>query len=191
VLTTTGCASAPPERADDACLIFEEKSDWYEAARATERKWRVPAQVQLAIIRQESGFRHDAKPPRERILGIPMWWRQSSAFGYAQVKDSTWDWYREKTGNAWASRDDFTDASDFVGWYADVSQRTLGVSKWDAYNQYLAYHEGHGGWRRKTYQKKAWLMRVARKVDANARRYGAQLRECRERLDEASSWWPF
>jgi hypothetical protein len=186
-----GCATSPPAHVDDACGIFDEKPDWYQAARDTEDKWGLPIQVQLAIVRQESGFNHDARPPRERFLGMTMWWRKSSAYGFAQVKDETWDWYREKTGNGWADRDDFADASDFMGWYADVSRRTLGISKWDAYNQYLAYHEGHGGWRRESYRRKAWLMRVARKVDRYARTYGAQLKGCRERLDDASGWWPF
>jgi hypothetical protein len=187
----TACATNPPANPDDACLIFEEKADWYEAAKETETHWGVPIQVQLAIIRQESSFRHDAKPPRARFLGIPLWWRSSSAYGYAQVKDATWDWYRDKTGNGWASRDDFADASDFIGWYTDLSRRTLGISKWDAYNQYLAYHEGHGGWKRKSYEKKPWLIQVARRVDTDARNYGAQLRGCREGLDAGPGWWPF
>jgi hypothetical protein len=174
-----GCATAPPQRPQDACAIFDEKPSWYKAARKAEAKWGTPVQVQLAIIRAESGFRHDAKPPRERLLGVPLW-RASSAYGYPQAKDETWDWYRAKTGNRGASRKDFADAVDFVGWYTDVSQRTLGISKWDAYSQYLAYHEGHGGYKRGTYKDKAWLMGVARKVDSYARTYGTQLASCRK-----------
>jgi hypothetical protein len=192
LLAATGCATTPPKQVDNACVIFEEKPDWYEATRDTEKRWGVPIQVQLAIIRQESTFKHDAKPPRETFLGIPLWWRKSSAYGYAQVKDKTWDWYRDKTGNSWADRDDFEDATDFIGWYSEVSRKQLGISKWDGYNQYLAYHEGHGGWKRKTYKKKAWLMKVARLVDRNTRAYGTQLKGCRVRLDSGSSWWwPF
>jgi len=181
VLGLSGCATAPPQRPQDACAIFSEKPKWYKAARKAEAKWGTPVQVQLAIIRAESGFRHDARPPRERLLGVPLW-RASSAYGYPQAKDGTWDWYREKTGNRGARRTNFADAVDFVGWYTDVSQRTLGISKWDAYNQYLAYHEGHGGYKRGTYKGKAWLMGVARKVDSYARTYGAQLASCRRTL---------
>jgi len=78
---------------------------------------------------------------------------------------------------------------DFIGWYGSVSHRTLGISKWDAYNQYLAYHEGHGGFKRKTYKKKAWLMKVARKVDNRAKSYHTQLSKCEDSLDKG--WWPF
>ena len=184
-----GCASSPPKRIDDACVIFKEREAWYEAARDAKKRWGTPIQVQLAIIRQESAFRHDAKPPRDSFLGIPMWWRVSDAYGYAQAKDATWDWYVDKTGNWFADRDDFEDATDFVGWYTDLSQRTLGISKWDTYNQYLAYHEGHGGWKRKSYNRKPWLIRVARKVDGYARTYGAQLKSCRDKLEKASGWW--
>ncbi|WP_432696403.1 transglycosylase SLT domain-containing protein [Marinobacterium sp. YM272] len=185
------CASSPPSNVENACRIFREKPDWFDASLDAEQKYGLPIQVQLAIMRQESSFRHDAAPPRDTFLGIPMWWRVSSAYGYAQVKDGTWDWYKDKTGNWGADRDDYDDAVDFMGWYADLSQRTLGISKWDAYNQYLAYHEGHGGWKRKTYNRKGWLVRVARNVDANARMYGEQLRGCRDSLGSSPWWWPF
>ena len=140
-------------------------------------------------MRQESSFRHDAAPPRASVLGVPMWWRQSTAYGYAQAKDSTWQWYIDKTGNRGADRDDYADAVDFMGWYTNVSYRTLGISKWDAYNQYLAFHEGHGGWKKKTFLKKKWLIDVAKKVDRNAAIYACQINGCKKRLD--TSWWPF
>lgn len=184
LLALASCATAPPTRVDDACALFEEKPDWYEATLETEKRWGTPVQVQLAIIRAESSFKHDAKPPHDTFVGIPMWWRVSSAYGYAQAKDETWDGYRKATGNGWASRTNFTDASDFVGWYTDQTQKRLGISKWDTYNQYLAYHEGQGGYSRKTYANKGWLMRTARKVDGWARNYGGQLRACRARLGE-------
>jgi len=185
-----GCATSPPREVENACAIFQEKPDWWEAARESEQRWGMPAQVQLAILRQESSFREDAKPPRDTVLGIPMWWRVSSAYGYGQVKDETWDWYREKTGNRWADRDEFEDVSDFLGWYGSVSQRTLGIAPGDAYNQYLAYHEGHTGWKRKTYRDKPWLVQVARKVERYAANYGRQLQGCREQLDQEQGWWP-
>jgi len=181
-----GCSTAPPKSTDNACAIFEEKDGWYEAMRAAEERWGTPIQVQLAIIRQESGFRSDAKPPHDSLLGVPMWWRVSSAYGYSQALDGTWDWYLEKTGNHAADRDDFRDASDFVAWYADVSQHTLGISKWDAYNQYLAYHEGHGGFERKTFTAKPWLIATAHRVDEYAKKYGTQLQSCRSRLEGGS-----
>lgn len=54
------------------------------------------------------------------------------------------NWYKKKTGNWRAHRDNFADVVDFIGWYGSMSHTTLGISKWDARNQYLAYHEGHG-----------------------------------------------
>ena len=39
-----------------------------------------------------------------------------------------------------------------------------GVSMWDAYNQYLAYHEGHGGHKNGSWKSKEWLQQVASKV---------------------------
>ena len=183
------CSNSPPQNISNSCDIFDEKSGWYSDAIDSYEKWGVPVHVQLAIIYQESRFVHDAKPPRKKLLWVIPWTRMSSAYGYGQIKDSTWDWYLKSTGNRWADRDDFGDVVDFIGWYGSVSHRKLGISKWDAYNQYLAYHEGHGGFKRKTYKKKAWLMKVARKVDNRAKSYHTQLSRCEDALDKG--WWPF
>ena len=185
-----GCTVAPPDNPHNACDIFREKGGWFDAMEDAEKKWGTPIHVQLAIMAQESSFIEEARPPREWVFGVIPWGRQSSAYGYAQAKDDTWDWYRKKTGNRSADRDDFDDAADFIAWYVAQSSRMLGISKWDARNQYLAYHEGQGGFKRKTYNKKAWLLRVADKVDRKAKTYGAQLAKCRDDLE--SPWWnPF
>ena len=58
----------------------------------------------------------------------------------------------------------------FIGWYIDGSQKSLGISKWDTYSQYLAYHDGRGGFKRKTYASKPSLIRVARRVEQTAKK---------------------
>lgn len=184
------CSTAPPTNVENICAIFDEKGRWYKAARKSEKRWGTPVHVQLAIIRQESSFQFDAKPPRGKLLGFIPWRRPSDAYGYAQALNSTWDRYRKDTGRRFADRDDFADAIDFVGWYTDVSARTVGISKWDPYNQYLAYHEGQTGWKKGSFRKKGWLIDVARTVDYRAKEWGAQLRRCEEELDD-DGWWIF
>ena len=56
--------------------------------------------------------------------------------------------------------------------------RVNGMPLHDAYNQYLAYHEGKAGYARGSYRAKAWLPSVARDVEAWAVRYDTQLRTC-------------
>jgi len=190
IVGTGGCATVPPDNLGDVCAIFKEQRGWYKSAREAQDRWGVPIHVQMAIIYQESHFEPKARPPRYRFLGILPTFRPSSAFGYAQVKDDTWDWYVEQTGNGGADRDDFADAVDFIGWYGNLSQRRLKISRRDAYNQYLAYHEGQGGFANKTYRKKDWLIDAAHAVEANAKRYRAQLPACEDDLNR--SWfWPF
>ena len=99
-----GCATSPPRNIDNACEIFKEKRSWYKASRKAYKKWGIPVQIQLAIIHQESSFQPKAKPGRRRLLGIVPWKRKSTAYGYAQVKDETWDWYRDKAGARGADR---------------------------------------------------------------------------------------
>ena len=81
-----------------------------------------------------------------------------------------------------------------MGWYIAKSAKMCGLSKWNAYGQYLAYHEGQGGYNRGTWKKKGWLINVARKVERNAGTYASQLQECKEKLEKrrSGSWfWPF
>lgn len=187
----SACSTTPPKNIDNSCDIFDDKTYWYGYAKDSYERWGVPIHVQLAIIHQESSFKAKAKPEMQYFLWIIPIGRASNAYGYAQVKDETWNWYIEKSGHRGADRDKFEDAVDFIGWYGNYTQRTLGVSKWDAYNQYLAYHEGHGGFKRKSYVKKPWLMSVASKVKKRAKRYRAQLATCQAELDSKWHIWPF
>jgi len=181
----TGCATAPPKNPSNLCSIFFEKEDWYVSAKNAQRRWGIPVPVQMAIINQESSFVEDARPPRYQFLGVLPLWRPSSAYGYGQVKDETWEWYQTKTGNGGADRDEFEDVVDFIGFYVHQSYIRLGIAKHDAYNQYLAYHEGQGGFQRKTYLSKPWLLRVAQRVAANAARYHRQLSICQVSLERS------
>ena len=183
-LTIAGCASVPPpENVENICSIFQEKEGWYEDALASEQKWGAPPHVLMAIVRYESRFVDDARPPRKTFLGIIPLGRPTTAYGYCQAVNGTWETYLEETGNSSAERVNFRDAIDFVGWYTNVSFEKLGISKWDGYNQYLAYHEGHVGYSQQSYNKKAWLKRVAKKVQFTSELYAYQLNECREKLE--------
>jgi hypothetical protein len=179
------CSTTPPSNRENICRIFEEKDDWYDAAADMREKWGVPIHVPMAMMYQESSFKHDAKPPRDYILfGLIPWGRVSSAYGYAQAKTMTWSDYVRETGNSFADRDDFQDAIDFMGWFISKTHSINRISKWDARTQYLNYHEGWGGYKRKTYKKKDWLVKVAQKVDARSKRYATQLKTCEEDLNK-------
>jgi hypothetical protein len=188
LVVLSACTASQPKNTQNICEIFREKDGWFDDAQNSYDKWGVPIHVQMAIIHQESRFVADAQPPRPWLLGFIPWFRKSSAYGYPQAQDSTWDWYLDDAGGWSADRDDFEDASDFVGWYCNVSHKKLGISKWDTANLYLAYHEGHTGYKRKSYLKKPWLMKVSRKVARQAKKYNQQLKACREEL-ESSGWF--
>ena len=180
--TLASCASSPPSNTANICSMFEERRSWYRAATRAERRWDVPVYVSMAMIYQESSFRGRARPQRTRLLGFIPWRRPSSAFGYAQVLDTTWNEYRQDAGSWGARRSDFRDAIDFVGWYNHNSYRRNGISKDDAYSLYLAYHEGNGGYSRRTYADKPWLLDVARRVQARSDTFRYQYEGCRKDL---------
>ena len=189
LLSISGCATYRPARTDNICSIFRGDTQWYKSARDANQRWGTPVWVMMAIIDQESRFVSDAKPGRDWFLFIPLP-RHSSAYGYAQAQDQTWDKYVQETGNRSHDRDDFADAIDFVGWYTNTTQRTLGISKWDAYNQYIVYHEGYDGYQSGGWKREGWLKQAAEKVRSKAVAYNAQLKECKPELDrKADSWF--
>ncbi len=188
IMLVTSCATFKPNNVNDLCNVLSDE-DWYEAAIESQDKWGTPIHVQLAIMHQESKFQHDAQPPRKWYLGFIPGPRPSNAYGYAQALESTWDTYIRATGNGGADRDDFDDAIDFIGWYTATSHRKLGISKWDAKAQYLAYHEGWGGYQRRTYARKTWLQKVSDKVKRRSLSYANQYKQCRRELESNRGWF--
>ena len=133
----------------------------------------------MAIIHQESKFVGNARTPHRFALGIIPMGRQSSAYGYSQALDATWDEYRDDQNRRGARRDRIDDATDFMGWYMTQSRDRLGISLGDAQTQYLAYHEGRTGYANGSHNNKPWLIEVAARVGARAANYSEQLTGCR------------
>lgn len=178
------CASSPPESVADICAIFEDRRAWYKAAKSAEQRWGIPVAVNMAFIYQESSFQPRAKPARNKFLWIFPGRRPSSAYGYAQALDETWQEYEQKSGNSRASRRNFSDAIDFVSWYNANSTRISNISNNNAMHLYYAYHEGNGGYQRSSYRGKQWLIDAAGRVQANSSRFAMQLDGCRRELDK-------
>lgn len=179
-----GCTTAPPKRVNNICKIFKEYPKWYWAAQDSQKKWGIPICAQMAIVHQESRFRAKAKPPRGKLLWVIPWKRPSSAYGYTQALNQTWEGYRRSASNGGADRDDFSDALDFVGWYGYQAHQKAGIDRRNTYALYLAYHEGIGGYQRGTYKnrKKTWLRKVAHNVQSRSNTYHSQLSRCEKSL---------
>lgn len=188
ILVATGCSTYQPKQVSDVCSIFYGEIDWYKDAIKAEKRWGTPINVTMAIMKQESTFRAKVRPKRPTFFFIPLP-RKSTAYGYAQAQNPAWNDYRKDTGNWGHDRDDFGDAINFIGWYTNKSNTRLGISKWDTYKQYLAYHEGWGGYSRGSFNTKPKLIKVAAKVKHQAQIYGVQLRGCRDKLDLAAKGW--
>lgn len=187
LLVLTACATtAPPQNTNNLCSIFEQRRNWFEAAKRSEERWGVPIPVTMAFIRHESGFNGKARPARRKILWLIPGPRPSDAYGYAQALDSTWRDYERAVGRS-ASRSNFADAVDFVGWYNNMSYRMNDIERSDAFNLYLAYHEGNTGFARRTYENKRWLINAANGVQATANLYARQYASCERELNR--SWY--
>ena len=181
IFVLQSCATKPPENPDNICLIFQEKRSWYKAAIRSEKRWKIPPYVLISFVHQESSFKYNARPEREKILGVIPWFRPSTAVGYSQALTQTWDDYKDETGNTRANRKNFSDSADFIGWYASKGYYQ-GFEKTDARSLYLAYHEGYGGFEKKSYRKKQWLIKVADRVQARSTKYQKQYWGCAKEL---------
>jgi len=183
-------SSAPPSNPDDLCAVFREKPRWHRAATASAARWGVDEAALLAIVFQESSFRGDARPPRRLWLGVLPGFRPSTAYGFGQVLDATWQDYVVRVAEPGARRNRMTDVLDFIGWYATVIEQRTGVPRSSVRDVYLAYHQGPAGYARGDHLEKRWLLAAASRVEARARRYDAQYAGCRAELD-GRGWLPF
>jgi hypothetical protein len=181
IILISGCSSIP-QNTKNSCSIFNERYLWYKYAKKTEQKWGTPIYIQLAIIKMESDFNWLAKPARQKLFKIIPFKRPSSSFGYSQAVKGTWEQYKNETGNKLATRARFKDSVDFIGWYTDKTESLLKISKKDAFKQYLAYHEGWGGY--KNYKNNQKVIVLARKVKKQSDKYKAQLQDCQKRLNK-------
>lgn len=176
-LTLSACSTSVPSDPNNLCSVFQENDSWYASAHKVHNKYKVPINVAMAIMYQESAFVDDAKPKMRWFLFIP-YGRGSSAYGYAQAQDEVWDDYVDDAGSFFSDRDDFEDSLDFIAWYMVKTKKTNGVELTDAYNQYLNYHEGWTGFKKGTYKSKDWLKKTASAVSQRSSLYREQLLKC-------------
>jgi hypothetical protein len=182
ILILISACSSVPKNTSNSCSIFNEKYLWYKHVKSVEKKWGTPIYVQLAIIKMESNFDWLAKPPRQKLFKVIPFKRPSSSFGYSQAVKGTWEQYKNETGNKLATRARFKDSVDFIGWYTDKTESLLKISKKDAFRQYLAYHEGWGGY--KNYRNNKKVIGLAKKVKNQSDKYKSQLKKCQKRLNK-------
>ena len=173
----TSCVGVPKNQ-EDACSILKQKKSWRSALKKTQRKWGISAGMQLAFIKTESNFRSTARTERKYFLGLIPSGRISSAYGYSQALDGTWNEYKKRTGNRYHRRSNFAHSTNFIGWYVDKSSKSLGISKNNAYLHYLAYHQGQAGFKTGAYRTKSGLLKVAKKTAYNKKIFDRQLKKC-------------
>ena len=169
-----------PNNTANSCSIFDQRYLWYKHTKNVEKKWGTPIYIQLAIIKMESDFDWLAKPARQKIFKVIPYKRPSSSFGYSQAVKGTWEQYKKETGNNLATRVRFKDSVDFIGWYTNKSSSILNISKTDAFKQYVAYHEGWGGF--KNYRDNKKIINLAKKVEKQSNIYKKQLSKCSSSL---------
>ena len=189
IMSVGACATRQPSNIGNVCAIFKEKPKWYKQAKKSSNRWGAPIYLPMAIMHQESSFKHNARPPQRYFLWVIPRGRASNAYGYAQALKSTWGQYQSEIGSRFRDRDNFASAYDFIQWYLQKTFEVNGIPKSDVYSHYLNYHEGQGGFSRGTHHSKQWLLNIAQKVDQRAKLYSTQLQGCVDELENRRSGW--
>ena len=178
VISYLTSATDPRLPSKNVCEMFTQRPSWFRHADRAEDHWGAQKSLLMAFIRHESGFRSKVRPPRRKILWILPGPRLSTAYGYSQALDSTWRDYQLQRQRPRARRDRFSDAVDFVGWYAHELSTATGIPMTDAFNLYLAYHEGPAGYSQGRYRNKPEVLAAANRVAKTAGVYERQLKDC-------------
>lgn len=186
----SGCGSAPKKRSavhypqakiiasnpvpsnthNNICAVLRSNPDWYLDAQRSAQRWGTPVAVQFAFVKQESSFNPHASPST------------TTAYGYSQALNGTWDDYVKSTGNYTGHRSNMKDSLDFIGWYNRNSFQRIGLKGNQVRDLYLAYHEGITGYSQGSHRKKQWLLDVATRVHNQAVQYDKQLRSCNNEI---------
>ena len=163
----------------DICHIYERRPHWDWILNDVEEEYGVSKFLILSVMNQESSFRSNARPPFKKLFGfIPYWERLSSSHGYSQAVNGTWEMFQKNTKMFDTSRTSFKDSAIFISWYFKESQRKNNIALNDYSNLYLSYHEGWGGYNKKTFLKKKNLPKIAQKVNKYTIKYKNQYSQC-------------
>ncbi|QGP54289.1 Transglycosylase SLT domain protein [Piscirickettsia salmonis] len=149
------------EKLENICWIFKKHPTWKNSAYKTSRHWKIPVNILMATIYQESRFRSHIKS------------KTSNAYGFAQATNVTWADYKKSRKIAHASRENFHHSIDFIGWYFNKTIKLRKISRYNTQQLYLYYQLGLYHRRVPTSAKK-----TANKVATIAKRYQQQLKHC-------------
>ena len=112
-------------------FVFERPLILSKFVKNSEKKWGAPVELQMAIIQRESDFDWLAAPEWDKLFKVIPYKRKSSAFGYSQAINKTWDQFVRETNQPLALRISFNDSVDFIGWYINKSSQLLKIPKDD------------------------------------------------------------
>ena len=152
LLSTALLVAAPSAMSADQNMVCKvlERDSWMNALLATENRWGVSVEAQLALISEDWQLEQNGLPSRwrpswtrlnERTPGIPA--------GYF---DTTWERYEAETGNRRASPDKLSDFSDFIGWYVSSAASYAHVAPDDASAIHILWRKGP-----RYYASGAWM----------------------------------
>ncbi|WP_150464310.1 transglycosylase SLT domain-containing protein [Francisella sp. XLW-1] len=155
-----------------ACEILDQNPNWKLSLKKAQDKYNLSPAFAMGLIYQESRFDAEAKSS------------YSTAYGYAQAINSTWQHFQEEVKQN-AKRNNFDDSVQFIGWYMAQLSKSLKLKMSDSENLYMAYMLGATGYKRYkagTFKNKAKIeedKNIANKVKAYTNLYKSQLKDCK------------
>ncbi|UTC24965.1 hypothetical protein MMH89_02230 [Candidatus Comchoanobacter bicostacola] len=179
VLILSGCSDRQFQAnvyENDICRVIHANPGWAEKLKQVQKRYGIEPNVVLSVISHESSFRSHARAQRSYFWGV-IPYRRESSFGYGQVKDETWQWYLSKNPGYFRSRTSFRDTSVFIGWYYQQYLKKAPESRVSAYDFYIAYRNGLGGYEDESVMDE-WMIGKCSSVQELSDRYRTMLLEC-------------
>lgn len=138
------------------------------------------------LLELESSVTPYAVPwKKQKRFGLTVLKAQSSAYGYAQVLNATWQDYEQSYPGFWLYRSNFYDSIHFAHWYRNAFHSSLKAST--LYEFYLLYHDGPGRYQRGD----ASSLSLAKKAHARTNVQRKIWEDCKKSVEWRSNWYAF
>ena len=173
------------------CQYFFTHPQRLQIHQSVANKWHISTGTQLAVLLQESNLSAYARADQRHWINRIFSTKKISAYGYAQAIDRTWGQYQQTQNKQFASRHNYHDATDFIGWYLSTISKQTHIPTTQTEKLYLAYHEGIKGYQKQTYKNKPQLQKISHKVAQQGQAIDQAIDQCQYQLRWKLKWFKY
>ena len=162
------------------CDYYYQYPNRYRSQKTLAAQGMLPLTDVHAILLSESSL-EAFSAPRGSFFQKP----KSTAYGYAQVVDGTWQDFTEGHPENWLFRVNFYDSVAFIQWYRMAHGHLLRSTR--LYDYYLLYHDGPKHYIARSFKSQ----KLAQKVEHLAMDMRRDFSRCEAKVQWKANWHAF